>query len=98
MGKGVEESLRFFGDHGKLFKIHYRNVDQPLPHFVETFIDNGYFDMYRAARVLEEVGFDGVMIPDHVPAMADDGRVATAYSIAYMKAHVERAVAEIAAA
>ena len=98
MGKDVEESLRYFGEQGKLFKIHYRNVDKPLPHFVETFIDNGYFDMYQATRVLEEVRFDGVMIPDHIPTMAEDGRIATAYSIAYMKAHVDRAVAEVAAA
>ncbi len=98
MGKGVEESLRYFGERGKLFKIHYRNVDQPLPHFIETFIDNGYFDMYNATKVLQEVGFDGVMIPDHVPSMTEDGRVGTAYSIAYMKAHVDRAVAEATAA
>jgi hypothetical protein len=38
------------------------------------------------------------MIPDHIPTMADDGRISTAYSIAYMKAHVDRARAEVAAA
>lgn len=97
MGKGVVESLRYFGERGKLFKVHYRNVDQPLPHFVETFIDNGYFEMYQAAKTLQEVGFYGVMIPDHIPQMADHSRVGTAYSIAYMKAHVERAVAEMGA-
>ena len=54
MGKGVEESLREFGQNNKLFKIHFRTVDQPLPHFVETFVDDGYFDMYKAMRVLEQ--------------------------------------------
>ncbi len=98
MGRGVEDSLRHFGEQGKVFKVHYRNVDQPLPHFVETFIDNGYFDMYQAARVLEETGFYGVMIPDHIPEMAGDGRIGYAYSIAYMKAHADRARAECAAA
>ena len=97
MKKDVVESLRYFGERGKLFKIHYRNVDKPLPHFVETFIDNGYFDLYQATKVLQEVAFDGIMIPDHIPSMTDDGRVGTAYSIAYMKAHVDRAIAEVAA-
>jgi mannonate dehydratase len=92
----VGDALKHFGDMGKLFKIHYRNVDKPLPHFVETFIDDGYFDMYQATRVLEEVGYNGVMIPDHIPEMAGDGRIGYAYSIAYMKAHVDRARAEVA--
>ena len=95
MGKGVVESLRHFGEQGKVFKVHYRNVNQPLPHFVETFIDNGYFDMYQATRILAEKEFYGVMIPDHIPEMAGDGRISYAYSIAYMKAHVERAQAEV---
>jgi hypothetical protein len=25
----------------KLFKIHFRNVSAPLPHFTETMIDDG---------------------------------------------------------
>ncbi len=97
MGKGVEESLREFGAQGKIFKVHFRNVDAPLPHFVETFVDDGYFDMYRALRVLQEVGFRGVLIPDHIPNMAGDPRVGTAFSIGYMKALVARAEAEIPA-
>ena len=35
---------------GKLFKVHFRNVDQPLPHFVETFLDDGYMDMYKVMQ------------------------------------------------
>ena len=44
-----------------------------------------------AMKALGEVGFDGVLIPDHIPAMADDHKVGTAYTIAYMKALVKRA-------
>ena len=95
MGKGVEESLREFGQDNKLFKIHFRNVDKPLPHFVETFVDDGYFEMYKAMRVLEQTGFDGVVIPDHIPMMADDRRIGTAYTIGYMKALLARAQDEV---
>jgi mannonate dehydratase len=94
MGKNVLETIRYFGEQKKLFKVHLRNIDQPLPHFVETFLDNGYYDMYPVIRALREVEFDGVLIPDHIPGMANDRRVATAYSIGYMKALVERANAE----
>ncbi len=69
-------------------------MDKPLPHFVEIFVDDGYFGMYRAMRVLEKTGFDGVMIPDHIPLMANDPRVGTAYTIGYMKALLRRAQEE----
>ena len=35
-GKDPEEMIRYFGK--KIFKIHFRNVSAPLPHFVETFM------------------------------------------------------------
>ncbi len=90
MGKDVLETIRYFGERKRLFKVHLRNIDRPLPHFVETFLDNGYMDMYKVVHALREVDFDGVIIPDHIPEMANDRRVATAYSIGYMKALVER--------
>ena len=39
------EAARAFAKMGKLWKIHFRNVTQPIPYFVETYIDNGYTDM-----------------------------------------------------
>jgi mannonate dehydratase len=91
MGKNVEETIRYFGERKKLFKIHLRNIDQPLPHFVETFLDNGYYDIYRVIKALRDVDFDGALIPDHIPAMTDNPKVGTAYSIGYMKGCVDRA-------
>ena len=67
--KNVTEMAKYFGDQNKLFKIHFRNVDKPLPHFKETFLDDGYMDMYRIIKVLKEVNFDGIIIPDHNPTM-----------------------------
>jgi mannonate dehydratase len=95
MGKDVLETIRYFGERKKVFKVHFRNVSAPLPHFVETFIDNGYMDLYQVMRTLREVYFDGAITADHVPAMVGGGRVGTAYSIAYMKAMLERANAEL---
>ncbi|RKU11036.1 D-mannonate dehydratase [Candidatus Poribacteria bacterium] len=97
MGKDVLESMRFFGEWGKVFKVHFRNVDQPLPHFVETFVDNGYQDMYQVMKVMREVNFKGVAIPDHVPSMVGN-RSGTAYTIAYMNALVKRANEEVGGA
>jgi mannonate dehydratase len=97
MGKDVVEAIHSFGSQGKLFKVHFRNVSAPLPHFVEAFVDNGYMDMYKVMKALREVNFDGVVIPDHIPEMIGGGRAGTAYSIAYMKALVARVNAEVTA-
>lgn len=85
MGKDVFETIRQFGPKNKIFKVHFRNVSSPLPKFTETFVDDGYLDMYRLMKTLREVNFRGVMIPDHVPG----GPVAganLAYTIGYMRA------------
>ncbi len=94
-GVDAIEAIRYFGEQQKLFKVHFRNVDAPLPHFVETFVDDGYQDMYPVMRALQEVGFRGVVIPDHIPRMADDPRLGTAYTIGYMKALLRRAEEEV---
>ena len=89
MGRDVIETIRHFGGQGKLFKVHLRNVTAPLPHFVETFLDEGYGDIPAVVDALAEVGFDGVIIPDHIPEMDADGRIGSAWSIGYIKALVQ---------
>ena len=94
-GATAIEAIRYFGEQRKLFKVHFRNVDAPLPHFVETFVDDGYGDMYQVMKTMQEVGFRGVVIPDHIPRMADDPRLGTAFTIGYMKALLRRAEDEV---
>src|SRR5881396_1018469 len=89
-GKDPEEMIRYFGP-AKIWKIHFRNVSAPLPHFVETFMDNGYYDMWRIMKALREVNFDGIVILDHSPTMVGGNYTQTAYGFAYMKALLNRA-------
>jgi mannonate dehydratase len=86
MGKDVVEAIRAFGKMGKLWKIHFRNVTGPVPKFVETYVDDGYTDMKKVMRALVEVGFDGILIADHVPQMVGGRHAGWAYSIGYIKA------------
>ena len=88
MGKDVIETIHYFGERKKIFKVHLRNVNQPLPHFVETFLDNGYSDMYKIMKALADVDFDGVLIADHIPRMVDGHQ--TAFTIGYMNQMLER--------
>ena len=93
MGKNVIETIKYFGAQKKIFKVHFRNVSQPLPHFVETFLDNGYADMYQILKALKSVDFDGVMIIDHVPSMVYPN-TGNSYLVGYMQALIERVIAE----
>jgi mannonate dehydratase len=90
MGCDVIEAVRHFGGQRKLFKVHFRNVSNPMPEpWRETFIDDGYQDMHLVMRALREVGFDGCVIPDHISQMLGGTRPGLAYSIAYMRALVQ---------
>jgi mannonate dehydratase len=98
MGKNVFEMIRDFGGRGKIFEVHFRNVSGPLPHFVETFPDDGYLDMYQVMKALRQVRFDGAAEPDHVPRLAGDTgilRAGTAYCIVYMRTLLRRANEEV---
>ncbi len=90
MGKDPEEMIRYFGAK-KIWKIHFRNVSAPLPHFVETFMDDGYYDMWKIMKALRDVEFDGTVILDHSPRMVGGFYTETAYGFAYMKALLDRA-------
>ena len=87
MGNSAADAIRYFAEQEQLFKVHFRNVTNPMPEpWSETLIDNGYQDMHEIMRMLREVKFDGCIIPDHIPNMLGGYRVGAAYSIAYMRA------------
>jgi len=49
-------------------------------------VDDGYTDMKQVMRTLVEVGFEGILIADHVPEMVGGRPAGWAYSIGYIKA------------
>jgi mannonate dehydratase len=47
--KDPEETIHYFGAR-KIWKIHFRTVSAPLPHFVETLMEDGYYGMYKIMK------------------------------------------------
>ncbi len=89
-GKNVKDALRHFASQKKLFKVHFRNVSAPLPEgFVETFLDDGYVNMFEVMRTLHESGYTGAVISDHVPHMVGGRRSAEAFSLGYMRGLIQ---------
>lgn len=73
MTDDVPSVIRAFGSAGKVFFVHFRDVRGTADHFVETFHDEGKTDMLECMRAYRDIGFDGVLRSDHVPALAGDG-------------------------
>jgi mannonate dehydratase len=82
-GKEIYDVIRYFGRRGKIFNVHFRNVRGGYLNFQETFPDDGDVDMLRALRVYKEVGYDGMIMPDHVPAIEGDAGGARAFAFAF---------------
>jgi mannonate dehydratase len=68
-GKGVDinAAIREFGAQGHIHQVHFRNIDNHMPDFKEMFPDEGYVDLPGIVQTLAESGFDGMLVPDHVP-------------------------------
>lgn len=63
----IFDVIRWFGSRGKIFNVHFRNIVGGRGHFREAFPDEGDIDLYRALLTYHEVGYDGMLMPDHVP-------------------------------
>lgn len=72
----------------RLGYVHLRNVRDKVPHYKETFIDDGEVDVIRVLAILKRNGFDGVIIPDHAPQMscAAPWHAGMAYALGFLKA------------
>ncbi len=87
----VYEAVDTYSRQGKLAYVHLRNVRGKVPHYKETFIDEGDVDVMRVLRILKRNGFAGVIIPDHAPQMscAAPWHAGMAYALGYLRAAMQ---------
>ncbi len=79
----IYDVIRYFGSRGKIFNVHFRNMKGGFLNFQETFPDDGDVDMIHALRVYKEVGYDGMIMPDHVPHIEGDTGDAQAFAFVF---------------
>jgi mannonate dehydratase len=84
----IYEAVDQYSKQQKIAYIHLRNVAGKVPHYRETFIDEGDVDMIRILAILHRNGFDGVLIPDHTPQMSCSApwHAGMAHTLGYMLA------------
>ena len=81
--KEIHDVIRWFGKRGKIFNLHFRNIQGGYLNFQETFPDNGSVDMIQALHTYQEVGYEGMVMPDHVPLIEGDTGGAQAFAFCY---------------
>lgn len=87
----VLAAIRRFGRLGKIFMVHFRNIRGGYLDFEEVYPDEGDVDMLAAARAYREVGYDGMLCPDHVPLseVDPDGERQHSFALGYTKALIQ---------
>ncbi|MGZ0747294.1 mannonate dehydratase [Haloparvum sp. AD34] len=90
----VTDVIEYFGERDEIVFVHFRDVIGTWPSFTETFIDDEQSNYHAldAIEALQDVGFDGVMVPDHVPEVVGDtewGHRSRAHAISYLNGLLE---------
>jgi mannonate dehydratase len=73
--------IRHFGAQKKIFFVHFRDVEGDPTEFRETWHDAGPTDLFDCMQSYREVGFDGVLRPDHVPTLDEEPNDRPGYAI-----------------
>ena len=83
--------IRYFGQRDKIFNVHFRNIKGGLGNFVEVFPDEGDVNMLKALKVYKEIGYEYMIMPDHVPGISgpEPGKVGFAYTFGYIHAAMQ---------
>ncbi len=72
--------IRNFGSRGKIHFVHFRDVRGTPEAFVETFHDNGPTDMLACLEAYADIGYEGVLRPDHVPTLHGESNERPGYA------------------
>jgi mannonate dehydratase len=78
MTNDLPREIRRFGE--KISFVHFRDVRGVPEKFEEAWHDAGQTDMLACMRAYRDIGFDGVLRPDHVPTVEGDSNSEAGYS------------------
>jgi len=79
MGEDVPALVRRWAK--RIFFVHFRDIRGDARRFEETFHDEGPTDMPAMLKLYHEVGFAGLIRPDHAPTMEGEENLTPGYEI-----------------
>jgi len=88
---GLESYVDKFSKEQRIGYIHFRNVKGKVPNYIEAFVDEGDIDMVNIIKILKKNNYDGVIIPDHTPALncSAPWHAGMAYAVGYIKGLIQ---------
>lgn len=89
--KEILPIIKWVGERKQIFNIHLRNIIGGWGHFQEVYPDNGDMDFAQVIRALRDVGYDRMVMPDHIPHHEDrsSGLQGHAFAFGYIKALIQ---------
>ncbi|MEO6329624.1 MAG: mannonate dehydratase [Ginsengibacter sp.] len=83
--------IKWVGERNQLFNVHLRNIKGGFDYFEEVYPDNGDLDFFEILKVLRDVDYPYMVMPDHVPRHADPASTnqAFAFGYGYIKAMIQ---------
>jgi mannonate dehydratase len=87
----IYDVIRYFGSRKKIFMIDFRNISGNRQEFAETFPDDGSVSMPKVIEVLREVGYDGMVCPDHTPENPGGPDQVNAFQYGYIRGLLQSA-------
>ena len=89
LGQDAVAAIRAFGERDRIAAVHFRNVRVQVPRYryLETFIDEGEADMPACMCAFHQVGYQGMIDPDHTPGIpfdTVDSRMGWAFAVGYI--------------
>lgn len=75
--------IKWVGERNQVFNIHLRNIKGGYDYFEERYPDNGDLDFFEILKVLRDVEYPYMVMPDHVPHHADPASSNQAFAFAY---------------
>ena len=75
--------VKWVGERKQIFNIHLRNIKGGKDHFMEVYPDNGDMNFFEVLKVLRDVEYPYMVMPDHVPHHPDAGSSEQAFAFSY---------------
>ncbi|WP_020595627.1 mannonate dehydratase [Spirosoma panaciterrae] len=75
--------IKWVGERNQIFNVHLRNIKGGWNNFQEVYPDNGDMNFLHVIRALRDVGYSGMVMPDHVPTHADPASSLQAFAFCY---------------
>lgn len=90
-GEEIYDVIRYFGERRKIFNVHFRNIRGRRDDFQEVYPDEGDVDMWKALLVYRDVGYDGMLMYDHIPDAKGDGDASRAFAYGHLRGLIQAA-------